>query len=79
MNSIGKPVTASVYLAETRENFLNANEEMATGRARIRSSITGYPNPLVDTMIQDGAKARKVTAVAETDLRGSGIIADEFA
>ena len=79
MNSIGKPVTASVYLANTRANFLNANEQMAGERARIRSSITGYPNPLVDTMIQEGAKARKVTEIANTPLRGSGIIADEIA
>ncbi len=79
MNPIGKPVTATVYLANSRANFLQGDVDMSAQRSRMRSAITGYPNPLTDVLIKNMAEARKFTATNTINLRGSGIIVDENA
>ena len=79
MNPIGTPVTASVYLANSRENVLQGDTEMASERSRMRSAITRYPSTLTDVRIKNIARARQVIANASVNLRGSGITADESA
>lgn len=79
MNPVGKPATASVYFKNAADETQNSNAQMSQARRKLRSAVTGYPDPLTDVIMTDIQKGRDIEAVNSTNLIGSGIIRDDYA